>query len=233
MARFYLCNPVLISAGTLLWPGDVVDDVQQPAAIVAIAAKGGRLYPVANATVAEAAAKATLVKRRGGSIAVAEGLMQAAAAVADKAATDAAIAALPSGGASLPPLLQLPVNSSASPEPYLVVAHCAVQTTFTGAFVRFYDSVVPSDSAYASFLIYDVDAVGGQVGLWVAIGTTQLTGDNAFDNDPEAGIAAYKYVALTNVDGPFTIAAGHSVYVEVVFTGTFTLPKAVLGLLPA
>ena len=84
MAKYFLLNPVLVAAGRLLWPGTLVDDAQEN--LAAISAKGGRLYPASNATVAAGAAEAERVKRAGGTVEQAAAVMSQAAATADAAA---------------------------------------------------------------------------------------------------------------------------------------------------
>lgn len=83
MAKYFLLNPVLVAAGRLLWPGTLVDDAQEN--LAAISAKGGRLYPASNATVAAGAAEAERVKRAGGTVEQAASVMSQAAATADAA----------------------------------------------------------------------------------------------------------------------------------------------------
>lgn len=83
MAKYFLLNPVLVAAGRLLWPGTLVDDAQEN--LAAISAKGGRLYPSSNATVAAGAVEAERVKRSGGTVEQAAAVMSQAAAAADAA----------------------------------------------------------------------------------------------------------------------------------------------------
>lgn len=85
MAKYFLLNPVLVAAGRLLWPGTLVDDAQEN--LAAIGAKGGRLYPSSNATVAAGAAEAERVKRAGGTVEQAAAVMSQAAATADAASS--------------------------------------------------------------------------------------------------------------------------------------------------
>lgn len=94
MARYFLITPVITSDG-LLWPGTLIDDLQQPTA--EITGKGGKLYSALNATVQAASEQALLLKRRGGDITAAEALMQAAVQAADAAALDARINSIPAG----------------------------------------------------------------------------------------------------------------------------------------
>ena len=84
MAKYFLLNPVLVAAGRLLWPGTLVDDAQEN--LAAISAKGGRLYPASNATVAAGAAEADRIKRGGGTVERAASVMSQAAATADASA---------------------------------------------------------------------------------------------------------------------------------------------------
>lgn len=142
------------------------------------------------------------------------------------------------GGADAPPagapLVNFPAMQNDAPDPGRILVHCTEATEFSAVHARFTDFVAPSDSAYYVLQVYEIDETGAEVGAWVATGTTQLTGDDAFENDPESGIVAFQELTFALTDGAFTIGAGHSA--KVTFTpvgGGVDLPQGAVYLIPA
>lgn len=142
------------------------------------------------------------------------------------------------GGADAPtsgaPLAHFPAMSGGSPDPGRILVHCVEATEFSAVHARFFDAVAPSNSAYYVLQVYERNAAGEDVGAWLATGTTQLSGDDAFDNDPEAGIVAFRELTFSLTDGAFTIGAGNSALLT--FTpvgGGVSMPAGCAYLIPA
>jgi hypothetical protein len=142
------------------------------------------------------------------------------------------------GGADAPPanapLVNFPAMQNDAPDPGRILVRCVEATEFSAVHARFTDFVAPSNSAYYVLQVYEIDADGAEVGAWLATGTTQLSGDSAFENDPEAGIVAFQELTFGLTDGAFTIGAGNAA--KLTFTpvgGGVDLPQGVVYLIPA
>lgn len=112
---------------------------------------------------------------------------------------------------------------------YFVVAHCHVDRTFSGAFIRVWDDVVRNDTNYAVIEIYELDDDGTPTGNYLAQSTSKITGGLAL-------LALEKYAlgpGASNPTGAFTIHAGKSAQASITMVGSgTTIAGGVIGLIP-
>lgn len=115
------------------------------------------------------------------------------------------------------------------------ICHCPVECTFSQALLIFEGSeaVTCNDNNYKTFEIYEYDADGQAVGLWLAQGTTQATGALALDND-EGSLLPHAQYEIPLTGEAITIGAGHTAKVAVYFGGTgVAVPRFTVVLVPS